>query len=323
LLGATTYNINDSLVGYWKLDETTGTTAANSAAGAAANSVGVVNGTATWAPGQVAGGLTFDGNTFLFVTNYPKATAALSGAAWVNIDPSTATDVAIFRNAQGDMITSGGATRVVGQFEVGLTYDANTGELRPVATIGIGPTIARINGTTAFPTGSWHHIAFTADGAQLRLYVDGVQVGVTDYLANINPPDIQYLSMGMQLAQGDPADPTTLGPDSANPKPLIGSLDDVAIWNRALTAQEVDLVYDAGVAHAAVTTVVVPEPTNTTPTLSVTRTATSITLTFTGKLQATTSLAPGATWTDVSSTSPYTEQTTSGIKFFRAAPATP
>jgi hypothetical protein len=49
-----TYNINDALVGYWKLDETSGTTAANSAAGAAANSVGVVTGNPNWVAGQIA-----------------------------------------------------------------------------------------------------------------------------------------------------------------------------------------------------------------------------------------------------------------------------
>src|SRR3989442_8620800 len=39
------YNIQDALVGYWKLDDTSGTTAANSVSGGQA---GVVNGTATW-----------------------------------------------------------------------------------------------------------------------------------------------------------------------------------------------------------------------------------------------------------------------------------
>jgi len=318
--GLSTYNITDQLAGYWKLDETTGTTAANSAPGAAANSAGVVNGTATWAAGQVNNSLTFDGNTYLFVTNYPKASKAISGSAWVNIDPNTATDVAIFRNAQGDMTVSGGAARIIGQFEVGLTYDASTGNLLPVATVGLGPNIARGTGSAAFPTGSWHNIAFTADGAQLRVYVDGQQVSVVDYLADINPPDIQYLSMGMQLNLSDPMDPTSLGPDPANPKAMIGGLDDVAIWNRALTADEVNLIYQAGAAHKAVTTVIEVPPVGA-PTLTVSRTGNALTVNFTGgKLQSTTSLLPGATWTDVTNPtqSPYTEQMTATAKFFRA-----
>jgi hypothetical protein len=314
------YNINDALVGYWKLDETTGTTAANSAPGAAANSVGVVNGTATWALAQINGGITLDGATFLFVTNYPKATKAISGAAWVNIDPNTAADVAIFRNAQGDLAANAGG----GQFEVGLAFvtlpDGITTELHAMAAVGIGPNIARATGSTAFPTGSWHQIAFSADGAQLRVYVDGQQVAVTDYLADINPPSIQFISMGEQLNLSDPADPTSLGPDPTNPKPLVGQLDDVALWNRALTAQEVQLAYTAGAAHKAVTTVVEVPPV-TEPKLTTSKLGNTLTINFdAGKLQSTTSLAPGATWTDVTNPtqSPYSEQMTATTKFFRA-----
>ena len=314
-----TYNINDALVGYWKLDETSGTTAANSAPGAAANSVGVVTGNANWVAGQINNAFSFDGSTFIYVTNYPKATKAISGSAWVNIDPATAGDVAIFRNQQGDMAINGGQGRIVGQFEVGLSFDANTGELHPLATVGLGPNIARATGTTAFPTGGWHNISFTADGAQLRVYVDGAQVAVVDYLADINPADTQYLSMGVQLNLADPMDPASLGPDLVNPKSLVGQLDDVAIWNRALTAQEVSLAYQAGAAHQAVTTVIVPKPADA-PTLTQSVTGNTITLTFSAgsKLQFSTSLVPGGTWTDAATTSPYSEQMTAGIKFFRA-----
>jgi len=319
-----TYNINDALVGYWKLDETTGTTGANSAPGAAANSVAVVNGAATWAPAQINGGITLDGATFLFVTNYPKATKAISGSAWVNIDPNTASDVAIFRNAQGDLSPNAGGSAIVGQFEVGLTFvtlpDGVTTELHPMAAVGIGPNIARATGSTAFPTGSWHQIAFSADGAQVRVYVDGQLVTVTDYLADINPPSIQFISMGEQLNLADPADPASLGPDLNTPKALVGSLDDVALWNRALTAQEVGLVYQAGAAHKEVTSVVETPPVGN-PQLTISKVGNTITINFDGgKLQSTTSLLPGTSWTDVANPtqSPYSEQMTGTLKFFRA-----
>jgi len=316
-----TYSINDALVGYWKLDETTGTTGANSAPGAAANSVAVVNGTATWAPAQVNGGITLDGATFLFVTNYPKATKAISGAAWVNIqDPNLAADAVIFRNAQGNLDANSGG----GQFEVGLTLvtlpDGVTTELHPMAAVAIGPNIARAIGSTAFPTGSWHQIAFSADGAQIRVYVDGQQVAVTDYLADINPPSIQYISMGEQLNLADPTDPTSLGPDASTPKVLIGQLDDVALWNRALTASEVGLVYQAGVAHKAVTTVVESQPTQQ-PKLTTGVTGNTLTINFdAGKLQSSPVLGTNAVWTDVTNptTSPHSETIGTGLKFFRA-----
>src|SRR5205085_12500391 len=106
-----------------------------------------------------------------------------------------------------------------------------------------------------------------------------------------------------------------VGPDSNSPKWLIGQLDDVALWTRSLSAEEVRLAYEAGVAHKAVTTVVVPQPV-VEPALSSGKVGNNISITFEGKLQS----APTATgpWTDVTTASPYSESTAAGIKFFRA-----
>ena len=84
-----TYNINANLVGYWPLDPTTGTVAPNGVAG---GQVAVVNGTPTWAvPGKITNAFSFDQATYLFVTNYPKATGnSLSASAWVNVNAGLA-----------------------------------------------------------------------------------------------------------------------------------------------------------------------------------------------------------------------------------------
>ena len=171
-----------------------------------------------------------------------------------------------------------------------------------MAAVGIGPNVARATATTAFPIGSWHHLAFTADGAQLRLYLDGQEVARTDYLADINPPDIPYLSIGAALNLLDPTDPMSpLAPDANAPNFMNGPVDDVALWTRALSADEVSRIFNAGQQHNALTTVVLIPPA-TAPTLLFARSgATSITLTWpTGfKLQATGSLAPPINWADV------------------------
>ena len=307
------YSINDRLVGYWKYDETAGTTAANSIAG---GQPGEVVGNGAWVPGQVGNAIALDGASYVLVPDYSKAKAAISGSCWVNIDPSTATDVALFRNAEGAMIVSGGTVRVVGQFEVGLVYDSGDGSLHPLATVGIGPNLARGIGAAAFPLNSWHFIAFSADGAQLRLYVDGAEVAVVDYLADINPPDIAYISMGARLGL-DSSQPPVLGPDTI-PNYLLGGLDDVALWTRALSAEEVGLTYAAGVAHKAVTTVVVPQPA-VVPRLTVRKVGNIVTVTFdAGKLQSATRLNP-ANWADVpNANSPYSEVAGARVKFFRA-----
>jgi hypothetical protein len=186
-----------------------------------------------------------------------------------------------------------------------------------MAAVGIGPNVARATGATPFPLGTWHHIAFSADGAQLRLYVDGAQVAVVDYLADINPPDIPYLSMGARLNLNTNVNPPLLGIDASNPNTLFGQLDEVALWTRALSATEVQLLYEAGRNGQPLTSVVVPEPGGGEPgTLRISLNGANITVSWDkGTLQT----APTVTgpWTDVQGTSPLTEPTSGAAKFYR------
>jgi hypothetical protein len=179
------YNIQDALVGYWKLDETSGTTAANAVSGGQA---ATANGTASWAAGQIANAFSFDGATYLYVSNYTEAIKGIAASAWVTVATGTASDVIVIQNAQP--VLSGASPRIAGQFQLGLVLNQASGNLNPMAAIGIGPNVARITGTAPFPTGSWHHLAFSADRAQLRLYMDSQQVAMADYLGDIVVPDI-------------------------------------------------------------------------------------------------------------------------------------
>jgi hypothetical protein len=175
-----------------------------------------------------------------------------------------------------------------------------------MAAVGIGPNVARATGTAEFPTGGWHCIAFSADGAQLRLYVDGQEVAVTDYLADINPPDIPYISIGARLNVPEGGE---LGPDEMVPNWMLGSLDDVGVWTRALTAEEVSKIYAAGAQGNALTTVVITPPVTEKPEFTSIKRNTdgSITIEWKngGTLQAATNVA--GPWQDVTgAASPYT-----------------
>src|SRR6185503_11036813 len=112
----------------------------------------------------------------------------------------------------------------------------------------------------AFTFGSSQQVAFSADGAQLHLYLNGVEVASADYLGKIAVGLAPYLSMGAVLTTDitDPQNPVT-GP-AATPNFMTGGLDDVAIWNRSLTAEEVSLIYQAGVLHKPVTSVTLTPP---------------------------------------------------------------
>ncbi len=309
------YNIQDALVGYWKLDETSGTAVANSAPG---GKPGQVFGTPNWVKGQVANGFSFDGGTYLFEPDYTKATKQIAGQAWVNVAPGAYDNEVIFRNAQGALTVSGGGTRIVGQFELRLVFNGETGALNPEAAIGIGPNVSRVTSPTPISTGVWHHLAFSADGAQLRLYVDGNQVAFGDYLADINPPDIPYISFGARLNLADPADPSSdLVLDPTTPYLLMGQLDEVALWTRALTPSEVSLLYAAGKGGQPLTTVVETPPTTDLGSLTVSAAGGNITVTW---AQGTLQTAPSVNgpWTDSTAKSPLVEGMTDQAKFYRA-----
>jgi Concanavalin A-like lectin/glucanases superfamily/Immunoglobulin domain len=277
------YAIDDALVGYWKFDQSSGDSAVNSVAG---GSAAVLTGTSSWVQGQIANAFGFDGFSYLFVGNYAKANRALSASGWVNVAAGVASDVAFVRNAIGAI-----GINPAGQFELGLVYNVDTGEARLSAAIGSGPNIIRATAPDVFPTGSFQQVGFTADGAQLRLYVNGVEVASTDYQGTINAPGIPWLSMGARLSNDD-QDPPVLGPDGTNPNYLAGPLDDLGIWNRRLTADELSQIFTIGKQGKPLTDVVVVPPVN--PVISsVTANADgSVTVTYAGGvLEASPSLA--------------------------------
>jgi hypothetical protein len=301
------------LVGYWKLDQNTGAVAVNSVT---SGQPGQVNGTAVWAKGQIANALSFDGgSTYVVVPDYPKATTALSVAGWVNVNATVTSPTALIRNAEGNLgvsVAQDGAP--ASQFELVLNTDAN-GALILHAGITAGPNHTTVDAPSAFKQGSWQHVAFTADGAQLRLYNNGAEVAKTAYLAPFIVPDVKELSMGARL-NVDTSTPPVLGLDTT-PNNLLGSLDDVGIWNRPLTADEVSKIYTAGQAGNPLTSVTQTPPSGgTAPKLSVAKSAGGITITFEGSLQSSTTVTNG--WTDLPGASPLTVPTTGTAQFFRA-----
>jgi hypothetical protein len=94
--------------------------------------------------------------------------------------------------------------------------------------------------------GAWHAVAGTFDGAKVRLYVDGTEVGS-------GQPASAPIAYG--LANRDFV--IASYPDATCPGTLSGqAVDEVRVYNRALTAAEIRLLHDP----AAGAPPVVPEP---------------------------------------------------------------
>ncbi|MFH1726042.1 MAG: LamG domain-containing protein [Elusimicrobiota bacterium] len=82
-------------------------------------------------------------------------------------------------------------------------------------------------------TGVWHHVAAAYDGGMLRLYVDGAEAASREAYGSLRQNDYP-LSIG-RLRSGDPDQ-------------FLGMIDEAAVYDRALAAQEVQSHYAAGSA---------------------------------------------------------------------------
>jgi hexosaminidase len=179
---------------YWKFDEGTGTTAADSWG----SNPGTVNGP-TWVTGKYGNALSFDGTNDYVSVSKSDLAVPWTAVMWVNRTDSTATSAALISS-----------TNVALKLE---QYN-NTNK---VGFTKFGTGDYTFNYTA--PTGTWVHLTFVGTSTGVSLYVNGVfQESNTTV---INCP-MTYIGCGK----------------SSNDY-LKGTLDEVKIFNRALSAAEI------------------------------------------------------------------------------------
>ena len=217
-------------VGDWRMNEGSGTVLVDSSA---SGNNGTIFGNPTWVAGQHGQAIHFDG-TGDYATVPDSASldisSAITMAAWVKPE-KTATQYLI-KKATTTGTTANG-------YELSL---ATTGKVFVRFNQATSADTYRINSTTSYPiTGTtWMHVAATYDGTTIKLYVNGVQEG-----GNLAGP-ASIVTNNLALGIGAQSDGQTS---------LQGAMDDVLLYNTALTASEI-------AALAGVT------PGNTPPTLN-------------------------------------------------------
>jgi concanavalin A-like lectin/glucanase superfamily protein/galactose oxidase-like protein/Kelch motif protein len=207
VVSGTTSGPSGGLVAAWGFNEGTGATAAD-LSGFANN--GTLAATGWTAGGKFGGALSFDGgNSMVTVADAASLdlTSAMTVEAWV--DPSaasTAWKAIVDKNTDGYYLMSSsnspGGVPVVG----GTFVSGNVNVFAP----------------QALPPGVWSHVAGTFDGARLRLYINGAEV------ANVSHADpLVATAANLQV-----------GTDSYG-ETFQGTLDEIRIYNRALSAGEI------------------------------------------------------------------------------------
>lgn len=212
------------LLGYWKLDEVSNVNRADATG----------NGfTATQTGGNTpaAAGIINNGADFNAVV-----TKGLSVAA--NIDTrAQATPFSIqfwyfptnflAGNAYAATLNSGGTKGF-------LFYTANNGALHFYSTDDAGTISDKVMSTTLLGLNAWSHVVCVFDGTLVNAYVNGVINGVGQALAGLG------ISKGQQVFM--------IGNYSNAAAGVQGVCDEVAYWDRALSATDVANLYNAGAA---------------------------------------------------------------------------
>lgn len=222
------------LVGSWRLDEASGTTAPDTSNFAHEGSLDYPGEEpATWTVGRRGGALEFDGLNDLVLISADAGLAAATDGSHTFTAWAKAQDVP--PNTQGNNSDYSILTRSY----TGLYYDFNQ---RFKATFGTaaGSQLSLVSG--AFAAGDWHHVAMVVDDPlkELRLYVDGQEVsgspmsysgspaghGAADYLIGASDPLVERWDFRFK-----------------------GALDEARVYDRALDVSEIQSLAGVPIQH--------------------------------------------------------------------------
>jgi hypothetical protein len=207
-----------NLVGWWTFDEGGGSRVVD---WSGHGRHGTVYGTATRVEGYDGTGMAFHGplsGDYVEITDYPGVlgTHDRSVTAWIQTITT------------GDIMAWGLSTNTQKwNFRV-QSENGTVGAIRVECQGG------RIVGWTDLRDGEWHHVAAILESAgaptvlDVRLYVDGVQEAISDsQVIDINTvPGTRFVRIG----------------DGHQLRPVLGTLDDVRVYDKALTQDELDAV---------------------------------------------------------------------------------
>ncbi|MHC5055496.1 MAG: LamG domain-containing protein [Planctomycetota bacterium] len=210
--------IRHGLIGHWTLDEGRGTVAMDMS-GRGAN--GTVTG-GKWSKGRIGGALEFNGvSDCVAVANESifDIRSAITVAAWIKVDSFTKYCQAII--CKGDTAWRLHRHRITNS--LGFACSGLTGT--PI-----------LQGNVSVVDGAWHHVAGVYDGTTMYLYVDGKL-------------DASAAARG-SIAISDA--PVHIGDNSERTKRRwCGAVDDVRVYDRALSAGEIGTLADPARLAAA------------------------------------------------------------------------
>ena len=206
------------LVGWWPGEGNANDVTSNNN-GTLVNDVG-------FAPGEVGQAFSFDGNSYVSIPDSPlldSLTNSITIELWLKTDQMTSDWTGIV--AKGNSA-----------WALQATPGANTVDFN--VSLGAGD----LSGSRSINDDQWHHVAGVYDGTNMFLYVDGT-LDVSMPATGLIPQNSDPLAIGANVQAYVP-------PCGCNEPGYFfnGLIDEVSIYNRALTAQEIQAIYNAGIS---------------------------------------------------------------------------
>lgn len=212
------YNWAPEPVGYWRLDERTGSTAADASGYANNGTLGSTTAAPTWANGKYGSALSYDGGDTVSVSDSTSLslTGGFSLAAWVNVPNVSGYKPAVTKENAGQ----------TGYFLYVLDDEVYTG-------YGNGAWRSQTTSTSPITANTWIHIASTFDGTTLTTYVNGASV-------QSSTPGGSVSDNASALGIGNAADLSSM---------YTGLIDEAKVYNYPRTAGQI--VADMNAGHPA------------------------------------------------------------------------
>jgi len=206
------------LVGYWKFDEGSGITAGDSSGN---NNNGTLENSPIWVDGKYGKALSFDGvNDYVVLSPLNLSSSdSLTIMAWIK-SPLQKPGYVFYHGNHGEFLLHNGER---------LSDGPVSGRYPKLASFSV-----KIQGTwydvysAEMAPNTWHHIAGVwTKGGSLKIYVDGVLAGENDIIPDdyLHNPGSSYTPRIGDYYLGEPF--------------FEGSIDNVMVYNRALSAEEV------------------------------------------------------------------------------------
>ena len=211
-LGPSLAHGQTGLIGYWKFNESSGTTAADSAGG---DNNGTLSDEVSWTVGRTGGGILYGGESTAHVEVPTTGMSAAAGTltVWGYLAEPQPSQIKYF---------FGHTTQPAYNNRIQLYMDVGDTDL----DLGLGDSHTSLTGIMTLETERWYHVALTWDAGNYVVYVDGEVVAEGTYtgLTTIHP--FAWI--------GNDGNPETEGTEAFG-----GVLDEVRLYDRALAQEEI------------------------------------------------------------------------------------